>query len=128
MLLVPLLAAIALIAIPGDTRVERYIALGATVVTAALAVVVVVTRRRDGVRVQRPGFAGGLQLLEEVVQREHVIELVRQGQVGVAGQRHLGRQHQGIQPRCAQVILNGAQPLGTLRMPPAHVVCQTVRM
>jgi len=44
MLLVPLLAAIALIAIPGDSRVERWIALGATVVTAALAVVVVVTQ------------------------------------------------------------------------------------
>ncbi|GAB3054575.1 NADH-quinone oxidoreductase subunit M [Intrasporangium mesophilum] len=43
MLLVPLLAAIALIAIPGDTRIERYIALGATLVTAALAVVVVAT-------------------------------------------------------------------------------------
>ena len=44
MLLVPLLAAIALIAIPGESRVERWIALGATLVTAALAVVVVSTR------------------------------------------------------------------------------------
>ena len=44
MLLVPLLAAIALVAIPGESRVERWIALGASVVTAVLAVVVVVTR------------------------------------------------------------------------------------
>ena len=43
MLLVPLLAAIALIAIPGDTRIERYIALGAAVVTAVLACIVVAT-------------------------------------------------------------------------------------
>ena len=41
LLLVPLLAAIALIAIPGESRVERGIALGSTVVTALLAVVVV---------------------------------------------------------------------------------------
>ncbi len=41
MLLLPLLAAIALIAIPGESTVERGIALGSTVVTAVLAVVVV---------------------------------------------------------------------------------------
>ena len=44
MLLVPLLAAIALIAIPGESRVERWIALAAVVVTAVLAVVVVTTQ------------------------------------------------------------------------------------
>jgi NADH-quinone oxidoreductase subunit M len=43
MLLVPLLAAIALIAIPGDTTVERYIALGAAAVTGVLACIVVAT-------------------------------------------------------------------------------------
>ena len=41
MLLLPLLGAIACIAIPGESTVERGIALGSTVVTAVLAVVVV---------------------------------------------------------------------------------------
>jgi NADH-quinone oxidoreductase subunit M len=41
MLLLPLLGAIACIAIPGESKVERAIALGSTVVTAVLAVVVV---------------------------------------------------------------------------------------
>ncbi|MCU1538637.1 MAG: proton-translocating NADH-quinone oxidoreductase, chain, partial [Humibacillus sp.] len=44
LLLVPLLGAIALIAIPGESQVERWIALGATVVAAVLAVVVVAGR------------------------------------------------------------------------------------
>jgi NADH-quinone oxidoreductase subunit M len=45
MLLLPLLGAVALIAIPGDgSRVERGIALGATVLTALLAIVVVAGR------------------------------------------------------------------------------------
>ena len=43
MLLVPLLAAIALVAIPGESRVERWIAIGAASITAVLAVVVVAT-------------------------------------------------------------------------------------
>jgi NADH-quinone oxidoreductase subunit M len=44
MLLLPLLGAVALIAIPGESRAERGIALGATVVTALLAIVVVAGR------------------------------------------------------------------------------------
>ena len=44
LLLAPLLGAIALIAIPGESRVERWIALGATVLAAVLAVVVVAGR------------------------------------------------------------------------------------
>ena len=44
MLLLPLLAAVALIAIPGESRAERGIALGASVLTALLAVVVVAGR------------------------------------------------------------------------------------
>jgi NADH-quinone oxidoreductase subunit M len=49
MLLLPLLGAIACIAIPGESRVERGLALGSTVVTAGLAVAVV--WRRDEVDV-----------------------------------------------------------------------------
>jgi NADH-quinone oxidoreductase subunit M len=46
MLLLPLLAAIALVAMPGDSRIERWIALGAAVVTAGLAIAVVSTSAR----------------------------------------------------------------------------------
>ena len=83
-------------------------------------------RTGPGVRIKRTGFARGFQVLEEVIERQHIVEIVCQRQVGVAGQRHVGRQHQHVQADRAQVVFNGLDALRTLGVTGPHIVSQTI--
>ena len=78
MLLLPLLAAIALIAIPGESTVERGIALGSTVVDSG-------ARRR-----RRPGPARGRRAVDPLARRP----------VALRRRRHLGARS-SCSPRCS---------------------------
>ena len=82
----------------------------------------------QGVGVERAGITGGFQLVQEIIQRRHVVALVGQAQVGQFGQRRFVLRHQGIQALGTQVVGDGQQALGTLRVTVAHVVGQAIWM
>ena len=54
-------------------------------------------RTRPGVRVERTTVAGGLKLLQEIIQRQDVVEVVGQCQVGIADQRHRTTHQTGVE-------------------------------